>query len=68
MTFESCLNDDETVFEHEEHVFAPYTGACGRAYAIRPYPAGRRLPQGIKKAGYMQRMSPHVPGFLGRHP
>ena len=42
MTFEWCLNDDETVFEHEEHVFAPYTGACGRAYAIRPY-SGTRI-------------------------
>ena len=42
MTFEWCLNDDKTVFEHEEHAFAPYTGACGRAYAIRPY-SGTRI-------------------------
>ena len=57
MTFEWCLNDDETVFEHEEHAFAPYTGACGGAYAIRPYPADRRLPRGIKSRIHAENVS-----------
>ena len=47
---------------------SPHTGACEEGVCDTPLPYRPAASAGIKKAGYMQRMSPHVPGFLGWRP
>ena len=60
MTFEWCLNTKNT--------YSPHTGACEEGVCDTPLPCRPAASAGIKKAEYMQRMSPHVTGFLGWRP
>ena len=67
MTFEWCLNDDETVFEHEEHAFAPYRGVW-EGVCDTPLPCRPEASANIKKPDTCREFLHMYPAFLAGVP